>query len=69
MFKLSENNLKKLWKQNQFIVPDDKWIFFGIRGSMPADDGNYELASDLVIIFVNYAAGKISHMDSVEKSW
>lgn len=53
MFRLNADNLRKLWKQNQFIVPDDKWVLFGLRGCLPIDDGNYELADEQAVMLEN----------------
>jgi hypothetical protein len=44
MFVLSEEHLLRLWRLNQFAVPSDRWVFFGLRGCLPVDDDNHEFA-------------------------
>ena len=44
MFTLTEEDLLKLWEINQFALPKDRWIFFGLRGCLPVDDGNHGFA-------------------------
>lgn len=39
MFTLTEEQLWKLWEQNQFPVPKDECVFFGLRGCLPVTDG------------------------------
>ena len=46
MFTITTDNLKQLWKQNNFLLPDDKMIFFALRGCLPVDDANYEFTSE-----------------------
>ena len=46
MFTLKENDLFGLWKLNQFAVPDDRWVFFGLRGCLPIDDQDHAFARE-----------------------
>ena len=38
MFTLTETHLWELWKLNNFPVPRDWWVFFGLRGCVPVND-------------------------------
>lgn len=41
MFTLKEDHLLQLWELNQFILPKNKWIFFGLRGCLPNNDEDH----------------------------
>jgi Putative peptidoglycan binding domain len=45
MFLLTDEHLQKLWDINAFPVPKDRWVFFGLRGCLPADDGDHSFAN------------------------
>ena len=38
MFTLTEEHLLALWEVNQFRLPADLWLFFGLRGCLPVND-------------------------------
>ncbi len=44
MFVLSEEHLLRLWRLNQFAVPTERWVFFGLRGCLPVDDDDQSFA-------------------------
>jgi hypothetical protein len=44
MFVLSEEHLLRLWRLNQFTVPTDRWVLFGLRGCLPVDDDDLSFA-------------------------
>lgn len=44
MFTLTEEHLLTLWSLCQFPVPTDRWIFFGLRGCLPANDSDQSFA-------------------------
>ena len=46
MFILTEEHLLHLWELNQFPVPKDRWVFFGLRGCLPANDNNHSFAKE-----------------------
>lgn len=46
MFILKEKDLLRLWEINQFAVPDDQWVFFGLRGCLPVDDEDHLFANE-----------------------
>lgn len=56
MFTLTEESLWKLWKQNQFPVPDRECVFFGLRGCLPVIDDHPAFAGEhaVEIAEVNY---------------
>jgi hypothetical protein len=41
MFELKEEHLRRLWSLNQFPVPTDQWVLFGLRGCLPVNDGDH----------------------------
>ena len=41
MFTLTEESLWKLWRQNQFLVPDQEVVFFGLRGCLPLQEDDW----------------------------
>lgn len=55
-FILTEESLWKLWKQNQFLIPDNECVFFGLRGCLPVieDDWSFAREHALEITEVNY---------------
>lgn len=56
MFTLTEEHLWKLWKQNQFPVPNNGCVFFGLRGCLPVIDDTPVFAREhaVEIAEVNY---------------
>jgi hypothetical protein len=44
MFTLTEEHVLKLWELNQFPVPKDRWVFFGLRGCLPVNDNDQVFA-------------------------
>jgi len=44
MFVLTEEHLLRLWRINQFDVPKDRCVFFGLRGSLPVNDEDFSFA-------------------------
>ncbi|MEO0434331.1 MAG: peptidoglycan-binding domain-containing protein [Cyanobacteria bacterium J06656_5] len=53
MFELSVDQLKSIWAANQFAIPDDQWIFFGLRGCLPASDASQSFADKHVLVSAN----------------
>lgn len=55
-YTLTEQHLHRLCEINNFNVPTDQMIFFGIRGSLPVDTSNHDFAAqhDLSSLDVNY---------------
>ena len=45
MFLLTEEQLWTLWELNAFPVPKDRWVFFGLRGCLPVNDGDHRFAT------------------------
>jgi len=57
MFSLTFDDLIDLWKENQFLIPEEGLLFFGLRGCQPADmeDGhNFQDSHYLMLADVNY---------------
>ena len=46
MFILKEEDLLRLWQINQFDIPNDQWVFFGLRGCLPVDDQEHSFAHE-----------------------
>jgi hypothetical protein len=46
MFILTEDHLLQLWELNQFPVPKDRWVFFGLRGCLPVNDNDHSFARE-----------------------
>jgi len=46
MFILKEEDLMRLWQINQFDIPKDQWIFFGLRGCLPVDDQDHSFSRE-----------------------
>lgn len=46
MFILTEEHLLQLWELNQFPVPKDRWVFFGLRGCLPVNDNDHSFAKE-----------------------
>ena len=46
MFTFKEDDLLQLWEINQFAVPKDQWVFFGLRGCVPVNDQNHLFARE-----------------------
>ena len=44
MFLLTDEHLLRLWDLNAFPIPKDRWLFFGLRGCLPVDDGDHSFA-------------------------
>jgi Putative peptidoglycan binding domain len=43
-FELTEEHLVLLWDLNQFQIPRDRWVFFGLRGCLPVSDQDHSFA-------------------------
>ena len=43
-FEFTEEHLVLLWDLNQFQVPRDRWVFFGLRGCLPVSDQDHSFA-------------------------
>lgn len=56
MFRLTEESLWKLWQQNQFRVPNNECVFFGLRGCLPIheEDGSFALQHSVALAELNY---------------
>lgn len=56
MFTIKEEHLWRLWEQNQFPVPTDQCVFFGLRGCLPLneDDASFAKEHRVDIAEVNY---------------
>ena len=56
MFLLTEEHLLTLWEINQFPVPRDRWVFFGLRGCLPVNDNDqsFSHAHSLKVEDVDY---------------
>ena len=56
MFTLTEAHLLRLWTLNHFPVPQDRWVFFGLRGCLPVDDaaGDFAAAHPVRVEAVDY---------------
>lgn len=50
MFELSLDQLKAIWSANQFVIPKDEWLFFGLRGCLPASDAGQVFADNHVLL-------------------
>lgn len=55
-FTLTDKNLRRICEVNNFIIPSDKMIFFGLRGLLPVDLENHTFKDkhDLELFDVNY---------------
>ena len=53
MFELSVDQLKSIWAANQFAILDNQWIFFGLRGCLPASDASQSFADKHVLVSAN----------------
>ena len=49
VFELSVDQLKSIWAANQFAILDNQWIFFGLRGCLPASDASQSFADKHVL--------------------
>jgi hypothetical protein len=56
MFSLKEEDLLTLWKLNLFPVPEDRYVFFGLRGCLPVNnqDQTFAKAHLLQVVIPDY---------------
>lgn len=50
MFTLTTDHLRHLWGANHFDISDAEWLFFGLRGCIPANDTSTSFADQHVLI-------------------
>jgi len=53
MFELHEDVLRRLWRANEFSIPDTGIVFFGLRGLLPADPSDHRFGSSHRVVRTN----------------